>query len=191
MKKFIKMWIDYLYLKYHGVETKFGYCRLSGFPIIKRNKKSRIIIEKNVTINSKTEGNIAGINNKVILATLSSDSIIHLKNNSGISGSKLVCIDSIILGEYSGLGANTVIYDTDFHHVQSDRRRTQKSIKEASSGKVIIGKDVLVGANCIILKNTIIEDKVVIGAGSVIANKTLEYNHIYAGNPIKKIRKIK
>ena len=46
------------------------------------------------------------------------------------------------------------------------------------------------GANSIILKGTTIEEGVVVGAGSVVTGGILEKNYIYAGNPIKKIRKI-
>ena len=50
-----------------------------------------------------------------------------------------------------------------------------------------IGSNVLVGSNSVILAGTVIEDNVVLAAGSV-ANGTLETNSIYGGTPAKKIR---
>lgn len=52
--------------------------------------------------------------------------------------------------------------------------------------EVHIGENVFVGYNSIILPGSIIEDNVIIGAGSVVRGK-LEKNSIYIGNPAKKI----
>ena len=39
MKKTIKKIICYVYLRLKGVDTKYGYCNLVGFPIIKKNER--------------------------------------------------------------------------------------------------------------------------------------------------------
>lgn len=49
-----------------------------------------------------------------------------------------------------------------------------------------IGNNVFIGAQSIILPGVIIEDNVIVGAGSLV-NKNLESNHVYAGVPIRKI----
>lgn len=54
------------------------------------------------------------------------------------------------------------------------------------SGKTIIGNNVFVGMDSIILMGTHIGDNVVIGAGSVVIG-VIESNSVYAGNPAKKI----
>lgn len=54
----------------------------------------------------------------------------------------------------------------------------------AKIGKVIIGNNVFVGANSIILPNVTIGDNVIIGCGSVIT-KSIPNNSIVAGNPGK------
>lgn len=51
---------------------------------------------------------------------------------------------------------------------------------------VTIGNNVFIGMNTIILRGTVIEDNVIIGAGSVV-HGVLEKNSVYAGNPVKKI----
>lgn len=56
-------------------------------------------------------------------------------------------------------------------------------------GNVSIGNNVFIGMNSIILKDTIIEDNVIIGAGSVVSGK-LESNFVYAGNPARKIKSL-
>jgi len=58
------------------------------------------------------------------------------------------------------------------------------------SGPIVIGKNVWIGANCVILPNVNIGDNVIIGAGSIV-NKNVESNTIVAGVPAKFIKFIK
>jgi acetyltransferase-like isoleucine patch superfamily enzyme len=55
-----------------------------------------------------------------------------------------------------------------------------------SSGKVQIGNNVFIGQNTTILKGTVIEDNVIIGAHSLV-NKKCEKNSVYAGCPARRI----
>lgn len=52
--------------------------------------------------------------------------------------------------------------------------------------KTIIGNNVFIGMNSIILMGANIGDNVIIGAGSIVSG-TVESNSVYAGNPAKKI----
>lgn len=52
--------------------------------------------------------------------------------------------------------------------------------------KTIIGNNVFLGANSVVLPGVIIEDNVIVGAGAVVTKK-LESNGVYAGNPAKYI----
>lgn len=56
-------------------------------------------------------------------------------------------------------------------------------------GKISIGNNVFIGLNSIILPGTIIEDNVVIGAGSVVRGH-LKKNSVYAGVPVRRIKSI-
>ncbi|CAH0992999.1 Protein YrdA [Sinobacterium norvegicum] len=52
-----------------------------------------------------------------------------------------------------------------------------------------IGNEVLIGIGSIILDGAVIEDKVVIGANTLVPpNKTLESGYLYIGSPAKKAR---
>ncbi len=52
-----------------------------------------------------------------------------------------------------------------------------------------IGDRCLVGMGTIIMDKTVVEDDVIIGAGSLVAeNKTLQSGYLYLGSPAKKIR---
>ncbi|WP_179998376.1 gamma carbonic anhydrase family protein [Acinetobacter sp. YH12239] len=52
-----------------------------------------------------------------------------------------------------------------------------------------IGNRVLVGIGTIILDDVVVEDDVMIGAGSLVPpNKVLESGYLYMGSPVKKVR---
>ena len=55
-----------------------------------------------------------------------------------------------------------------------------------AAGEVVIGNNVFIGMNSIILRGTHIGDNVIIGAGSVVS-KDCESGWVYAGNPAKKV----
>jgi len=55
-------------------------------------------------------------------------------------------------------------------------------------GKIVIGNNVFIGINCIILSNTTIGDNCIVGAGSVVRGHFPE-NSIIAGNPAQVISK--
>jgi len=52
--------------------------------------------------------------------------------------------------------------------------------------KTIIGNNVFIGMNSMILSGTVVEDNVIIGAGAIVSGK-VESDSVYAGNPARKI----
>jgi len=55
-------------------------------------------------------------------------------------------------------------------------------------GKIVIGNNVFIGINCILLSNTTIGDNCIIGAGSVVRGQFPE-NSVIAGNPAQIVSK--
>lgn len=53
-------------------------------------------------------------------------------------------------------------------------------------GKIVIKDNVFIGLNTIIMPNSLIENNVVVGAGSLVRGR-LESNYVYAGIPARKI----
>lgn len=183
-----KMLFDYWYLIAHGVETKYGFVQLKGLPIISKCKGSRIILGSGCTLVSKSKYNVAGISHPVILATLNTGAIIEI-GKVGISGSSICASKLISIGDFSGLGANSNIYDTDFHPIDAAMRRNQRSALEANYKEVRIGKDVWIASNVTILKGVEIGDEAIVAAGSIVTT-SIPSRTIYGGNPAKKIKDI-
>jgi len=89
----------------------------------------------------------------------------------------------IIIGCDVLIGPNVVIRSSN-HKV---RANMPVRVQGFTRGRVLIGDDVWIAANCTVLKGAIIPDGCIIGAGSVIREEKLEPYTIYSGNPIKKV----
>jgi len=104
---------------------------------------------------------------------------------------------------YVAIGARTNIQDGCVLHV------THKSSYNPDGNPLIVGEDVtvghkamlhgctignrvLVGMGAILLDGVVVEDDVMIGAGSLVPqNKRLESGFLYLGSPVKQIRPLK
>lgn len=150
-------------------------------------KSSVVNIGNNITLRSATKYNYIGINKPVVIA-VSNYAVLSIGNNTGFSGTSIYVMDRVIIGDNCSFGANTAIWDTDFHPVNYLDRRVN-DITKINSSPIEIGNDVFVGANSIILKGINIGDRAIIGAGSVVT-KDIPSDEIWAGNPVKFIRKI-
>lgn len=96
-------------------------------------------------------------------------------------------IKSIVIGEQCRFSVNLQIMDTDHHKILD---KNDKIIN--NSQNITIGNRVWVCCTSTILKGSNIPDNVIIGANSLVTNKSImESNYIYAGCPIKKIKDFK
>jgi acetyltransferase-like isoleucine patch superfamily enzyme len=98
------------------------------------------------------------------------------------------CVDRIVIGNNSGLGAGSKVMDhahglanyEDLDQVLLERRLSSK-------GPVIIGSNCYIGAQVVILAGVSIGDNCIVGSNSVVT-KSLPPNCIAAGAPAKVIR---
>ena len=91
----------------------------------------------------------------------------------------------IKIGNWSGIAENSSIRGSE-HRL----KRNQEYMKQGSDRKdIIIGHDVLIGANTLLLPGTQIPDGVVIGALSLVTHRDKLHPYgIFAGSPLKHIR---
>lgn len=161
----------------------------ASFPIIKGKllvkNSGNCFLGKDVHFNSTILSNLAGLYKPCTIYVLRGANLI-IGDNTGFSGVSIYCTNSITIGAYCNIGVNVGIWDTDFHPLDYLERRV--TIESAKKAPIVIGNDVFVGANSIILKGVTIGDRSIIGAGSIVT-KNIPSDEIWAGNPAKFIRK--
>jgi len=81
-------------------------------------------------------------------------------------GCMIVSHERISIGKGVQFGPNVMVYDHDHDRSASPERGARKL--KFKTSPVVIGDNVWVGANTVILRGTVIGDNCVIGAGSVI-----------------------
>ena len=150
-----------------------------NMPKVKMAKGSRIIVGENVTLNSSPRLNPL-TEHSVVLRTLTPTACIEFKDNSGISGSNVICANKITVGEYTIIGANTLIYDSDGHAYSHEKGWNTPRLK--SGRPITIGKKCFIGTRCIILGGVTIGDSCVISAGTVLTQDVPSGHKAY-GNP--------
>jgi acetyltransferase-like isoleucine patch superfamily enzyme len=84
--------------------------------------------------------------------------------------------ERITVGRNCIIGYNTTILTHEY------------LIQEYRLGDVVIGNDVMIGANCTILPGIVIGDRAVIAAGSVV-HKDVAAGRLVGGNPIQEIKR--
>ncbi len=174
------------YFAIHGVKWNQGW-RMFGLPMIQRHRHSQIQLGDRLQMRNWFSSNPLGVNHRSVLATWSADATIIIGEQAAISGASLCAQTRIQIGDRVRLGANSIIADTDFHPLSVAQRLTQP--KAGQSKPVIIGDDVFIGMNAIILKGVTIGDGAVIGAGSVVS-RDVPAGVAAAGNPARPIREI-
>ena len=96
----------------------------------------------------------------------------------------IIDVADVIIGDYCQMAPNVAIY-TAGHPVYPSTRNTAYEYGK----EIVIGDNVWIGGNSVILPGVHIGNDVVIGAGSVVT-KDIPDRCIAAGNPCKVIRKI-
>jgi acetyltransferase-like isoleucine patch superfamily enzyme len=198
LKKIIRFFVflefmDYIYnfisLRFSRVNYKSTLSIRGRLKII---NKGKIIIGRNVTINSGINKNIIGGSTRTNII-VRNKAFFAIGNNIGLSNSTFFCTKSIVIEDDVLIGGDCRFFDTDFHAVDYISRMNpykhgipDDKIKSAS---ILIKKGAWIGGSCIILKGVTVGVKSVIGAGSLVS-KDVPDNEIWAGNPIKFIRKL-
>lgn len=160
--------------------------RLRGFPVIVTRSRGGIKMGDRVAINSSLLSNLIGLYQRTIIVTRTPEARILIGDDVGISGATIYARERIEIGSHTRIGANVKILDNDFHPVDP-QLRLDCSNENMGVRPVVIGKNVFIGCNSLILKGTRIGDNSTIGAGSVVTGNIPD-NCVAAGNPAKVIK---
>lgn len=182
IQSFIGRIYFYLWGVQAGKKLRMGslpYCRVVG--------SGKIVIGDHVRINNKLSENPAGITHKTVLVA-GKGAVLKIGNNVGISGSIIYALESVTIGDGCRLGANSMIYTTDFHPLNADDRRDLISAATVTK-PVVLKKNVWLGANTVVLRGVTIGEGSVVAIGSIVT-KDVPDGVIVAGNPAKVIKPV-
>lgn len=163
---------------------------MDGHVIVRTARRGAIRIGENVAFSSRTGSNLVGGSNPVILHCLG-EGCITIGDHSGCSFAILSSQSSICIGQHVNIGGNVRICDHGFHALDHlSRRDAVADVAACRTAPIVIGDDVLIGANAIILKGVHIGDRSIIGAGAVVALKDIPPDSVVAGNPACVVRSL-
>lgn len=158
-----------------------NHFRSSGMVHIKARNAGSIIIGNHVTLLAGWRTNRVGLTGPVILHTWEGGRI-EIGDHTGASSVVISSRSFIKIGNHCKIGGNVRIFDHDFHALDWQIRRNGDHDSDIATRHIVIGDDVFIGANAIILKGVSIGARAIIGAGSVVT-KDVPADSVVVGNP--------
>jgi len=136
---------------------------------------SHIVISEHVVIDSFVKIKPAGGSGDLFIGA---GSVVN-------SGCVFYTGNGIRIGHDVAIAANFTL--APVNHEYADRGTLiRKQGFRASKGGIVIGDDVWIGANCVLLDGTVIGDGCVVGAGCLVRG-VLEAYRVYGGNPLREL----
>jgi len=181
--KIISTVYSYIVLKVNEIEYK-------ELPFIRGKiyvwNHGQIIFKGKVIIHSSFKSNSIGMTKPFSIYTHRGGTVI-VGHNVGFSGVSIHCRGFIQIGDNTIIGANSFIWDHDFHELDYIARLNKSG--DIKTLPVMIGNNVFIGEGCRILKGVTIGDRSIIGTGSIVT-KNIPSDEIWAGNPARFVKKI-
>lgn len=147
------------------------------------NYGNRIEIADNVYLRSRRKDYQAGMPFPTTILVDKKGASVIIGNNSRINGVYMHAQDQIVIGSNCVIASGVNILDTNGHELYSFNR----TIGRDMPSRIIIGNNVWIGLNAIILKGSIIGDNSVISAGSVVKGN-FQPNSLISGNPATTVK---
>lgn len=164
--------------------------RVYGKVYFASKRVKNLKIGKNFTLNSAFRSNLVGLTNYAVFQILF-DGAVTIGDNCGFSSTIISSRIGVNIGNHVKIGGNVRIFDHDFHSIDyMDRRNKSLDTKNCKTRPVLIGNDVFIGTNAIILKGSIIGDRSIVAAGSVVFGLNIPPDSLVIGNPAKIVKKI-
>jgi len=176
-------------ITFYGNGVKFSNFHTFGIPKINVSLGGRFRIGTNFKMNNREMANPIGRFNKCSFI-IEKNGLLTIGDNVGMSSTAIVCHNSIEIGDNVKIGGNVVVYDTDFHSLNSeDRLKRAKDLENTNTKPIKIDKNAFIGAHSTILKGVTIGENSIIGACSVVT-KNIPDNQVWGGSPAKFIAKL-
>jgi len=95
----------------------------------------------------------------------------------------IVAQKKIQIGNSSGISWQSLVMDTDFHHIYDENGVEFNQPKE-----IIIGNNVWVGCKCTLLKGAEIPSGCIVAANTMVTKKLSGEKNIFGGNPVRVLK---
>ena len=179
--------LSYLAIRLKGIYYKEKYKILNkNVTIGKRFKvKKSISIKGPGIVIIGDDVFIDGSMHAVTPWTYAREAKIIIGNRVFLNGTRFGCSEKISIGDDSII-ADCRIMDTDFHSLHPKHRNESQYVQKAP---VMIGKNVWIAMDAVVLKGVTIGDNSTIAARSVVYNDIPELS-VYGGNPAVFIKKV-
>lgn len=141
---------------------------------------THIRVGNNVYLRSNPNGYQTGMPFPTTLLADKPDAVISIGANCRMNGVYVHSQKAIQIGENCVIAAGVNIIDSNGHQVNSSNR----TIGRDDPQPIVIGNNVWIGINAIILKGSVIGDNSVIAAGSVVKG-VFGRNSLIQGNPAR------
>jgi acetyltransferase-like isoleucine patch superfamily enzyme len=161
---------------------------VGGEPIVQIGKGSRFSFGNELVMVNDQKNSTLGRTGKCKFLVFDNASLT-LGEHVSMSNTCIVATRSIRIGNRVMIGGGVTIVDSDFHSMNSMHWFTPTDELEAASLPVIIGSNVFIGMDVVILKGVSIGDNVRIAARSVVT-KSIPDNQIWGGNPASFIKNL-
>lgn len=170
---------------FHGLLTIGPGASAWGKLNIKIVGNGRIVIGERAHLVSDPNRSFIALYGRVQLTAYGSGRII-IGNGVALNGTAITSKKQIVIGDGTMVAPNVIIVDSDFHTKWPPESRWISPTAEFDQ-EVLIGRNVWIGMNSLILKGAVIGDNSIIGAGSVVTG-TIPPNCIAAGNPAQPVK---
>jgi len=144
-----------------------------------------VIVGYNCYLRSNKRGYHAGMPFPATLFVDKKNALIKIGDNCRINGAYIHAQKKITIGNNCVIASGVNIIDSNGHLLLSNNR----TIGKDEPNDIVIGNNVWIGLNCIVLKGSIIGDNCVVAAGSTVKGIFPE-NSLLQGNPAKVVKKL-
>ncbi len=178
--------IRFNYKLFYFCERVFRYLRRKFktivYRILMKNHTLKVGYGSKFYVSNMHIGENVSIGNNVIFYTEIDDGFLKIGNNVQIDDNVMIdCSGGIIIEDNVHISMNVTIYT----HDHGDNPKNNPVGK-----RLIIKKNCWIGEKSSILQNVkIIEENNIIGYGSLVTKSIKEKNAVFAGYPVKYIRK--
>ena len=184
LKRMIGSWIKKIYFKNRGVNPDLILS--TGFPYIKIQNNGKLSLGGIITMVNTAKASTLG-NPRRCKFLVFPDAVLSFKGKCYMSNTVIVATKRIIIGNNVMIGAGTTIVDSDFHSFDFNEWGTWRDQANMKREEVVIGDNVFIGTESLILKGVHVGDGCIIGARTVVTKDLPSYS-VAVGNPCRVIK---